>query len=147
MNLRILQEFLAFFVGLKVENLVDYDSTNVFRVWVDQLKKVIRTRDVTFDSSTKYDPAEPSSIAMIMEETPDFIETIDLGMKPQVDLGIIDEIDHNLRSSDFGVNDEPAGADSAIPSNQKARSPSLTGFYPTPEATPAPKTPTPSPTY
>ena len=36
--------------------LVGWDSTNVFRVWIPSLQKVIRTRDVTFDETLKFDP-------------------------------------------------------------------------------------------
>jgi hypothetical protein len=36
--------------------LVGYDSSNIFRIWIPQDKKVIETRDVTFDESKKYDP-------------------------------------------------------------------------------------------
>jgi hypothetical protein len=36
--------------------LVGWDSTNIFRIWVPTLQKVIRTRDVTFDETTMYNP-------------------------------------------------------------------------------------------
>jgi hypothetical protein len=36
--------------------LVGYNSSNIFRIWVPQDKKVIETRDVTFNESMKYDP-------------------------------------------------------------------------------------------
>lgn len=38
--------------------LVGWDSTNIFRIWIPSLQKVIRTRDVTFDESSKYDPKQ-----------------------------------------------------------------------------------------
>ena len=39
--------------------LVGYDSTNIFRVWVPQKRKVIRSRDVIFDEDKRYDPNQP----------------------------------------------------------------------------------------
>jgi hypothetical protein len=39
--------------------LVGYDSTNIFQIWVPSKKRVIRTRDVTFDETLFYDPALP----------------------------------------------------------------------------------------
>jgi hypothetical protein len=35
-------------------HLVGYDSTNVFRIWIPSLAKVIRTRDVTFNTKKKF---------------------------------------------------------------------------------------------
>jgi hypothetical protein len=32
-----------------------YNSSNIFRIWVPQDKKVIETRDVTFNETRKYD--------------------------------------------------------------------------------------------
>jgi len=36
--------------------LVGYDSTNIFRIWVLALSKVIRTRDVIFNKDLFFDP-------------------------------------------------------------------------------------------
>ena len=36
--------------------LVGCDSSNIFRIWVPQDKKIIVTKDVTFDELRKYDP-------------------------------------------------------------------------------------------
>ncbi|KAH0430365.1 hypothetical protein CcaCcLH18_07877 [Colletotrichum camelliae] len=38
--------------------LCGYDSTNIYRIWIPALNKVMRTRDVTFDESKLYDPRE-----------------------------------------------------------------------------------------
>jgi hypothetical protein len=35
--------------------LVGYNSTNIYRIWISSLRKVIRTRDVTFDENSFYD--------------------------------------------------------------------------------------------
>jgi hypothetical protein len=34
--------------------LLGYDSTNIYRIWVPELDRVVRTRDVVFDRSTLY---------------------------------------------------------------------------------------------
>ena len=36
--------------------LVGYESTNIFRIWIPLLEKVICTRDVTFNENVFYDP-------------------------------------------------------------------------------------------
>ncbi|KAM4066309.1 hypothetical protein HRG_012086 [Hirsutella rhossiliensis] len=35
--------------------LVGYNSTNIFRIWIPLLRKVISTRDVIFDESSFFD--------------------------------------------------------------------------------------------
>ena len=52
--------------------LVGWDSTNIFRIWIPSLQKVIRTRDVTFDESIKYSPHQvelplPQPIIEVLE--------------------------------------------------------------------------------
>jgi hypothetical protein len=36
--------------------LIGYESTNIFKVWIPQLSRVIRARDVTFDETKVYQP-------------------------------------------------------------------------------------------
>ena len=38
--------------------LMGYDSTNIFRIWILSLGKVIRTRDARFDDDSLYDPRD-----------------------------------------------------------------------------------------
>jgi hypothetical protein len=45
--------------GALIGYLVGYDSTNIFRVWIPQERKVIRSRDVIFDEDKRYDPNQP----------------------------------------------------------------------------------------
>jgi hypothetical protein len=48
--------------------LCGYDSTNIYRVWVPALNKVLRTRDVTFNEDVTYDPrTEDHSVRAIQE--------------------------------------------------------------------------------
>ena len=42
--------------------LVGYNSTNVFRVWIPSQKKVVISRDVTFDESKFYNPSYDSLV-------------------------------------------------------------------------------------
>lgn len=42
--------------------LIGYDSRNIFRIWQPPLQKVIRSRDVTFDETSKYQPNDPEQI-------------------------------------------------------------------------------------
>jgi hypothetical protein len=43
--------------------LCGYDSTNIYRIWIPSLNRVLRTRDVTFNEGVMYDPnAEDTSL-------------------------------------------------------------------------------------
>jgi len=48
--------------------LVGYDSTNIFRIWVPALSKVIRTRDVTFNEDLFFDPKSEDLTAQLVAE-------------------------------------------------------------------------------
>ncbi|KAG7110478.1 hypothetical protein HYQ44_010868 [Verticillium longisporum] len=61
--------------------LCGYDSTNIYRIWVPQLKKVLRTRDVTFDESTVYKDAQSPEPAVTQE----LFSTLDLPITNDVD--------------------------------------------------------------
>lgn len=47
--------------------LVGYSSTNIFLIWVPSQRKVIRTRDVTFDEDSYYRPHEIDVAQLITE--------------------------------------------------------------------------------
>ncbi|SLM34143.1 Ribonuclease H-like domain [Lasallia pustulata] len=50
-----------------IGHLVGYDSTNIFRIWIPSQRKIIRTRDVTFDETAFYQPGEPDLHQLIRE--------------------------------------------------------------------------------
>jgi hypothetical protein len=63
----------------QVGYLVGYNSTNIYRIWVPRLKRVIVTRDVTFDETKVYDPSYEASILEIdLQKTVQVIELPDL---------------------------------------------------------------------
>ena len=39
-----------------ISYLVGYQSTNIFKVWIPTLSRVIAARDVTFDETKQYEP-------------------------------------------------------------------------------------------
>ena len=41
---------------VSIGHLVGYDLTNIYRIWIPSLCKVIWTRDVIFDETLFYDP-------------------------------------------------------------------------------------------
>lgn len=49
--------------------LVGYEGTNIFRIWIPQKRKVIRTRDVTFNEEKLYDP-QPFMEELLRESSP-----------------------------------------------------------------------------
>lgn len=52
--------------------LIGYESTNIWRVWLPEQKRVLRTRDVVFDESEKYDPAQAS----LEEKNPELTQAV-----------------------------------------------------------------------
>jgi hypothetical protein len=61
-----------------IGHLVGYDSTNIYRIWIPSLRKVIRTRDVTFDETSFYDPKGQDIDYLLREALEDTIQTISL---------------------------------------------------------------------
>ena len=47
--------------------LVGYDSTNIYRVWVPSLRRIIRTRDVIFNDDVFYDPHDIDAGQLLQE--------------------------------------------------------------------------------
>jgi hypothetical protein len=54
--------------------LVGYDSTNIFKIWISSKKKVILTRDVTFNETLFYDSRKVDMAGELYEEIEDVIE-------------------------------------------------------------------------
>lgn len=69
--------------------LVGYDSTNIFLIWIPSQRKVIRTRDVTFNEDSRYRPNEIDLAQLITEP---FLtnDTLDI---PQSDFARIVDIE------------------------------------------------------
>ena len=70
--------------------LVGYDSTNIFLIWIPSQRKVIRTRDVTFDEDSSYRPNEIDLGQLINEP---FLTNDTLLNIPQSDLTGIRDIE------------------------------------------------------
>lgn len=65
--------------------LVGYDSTNIYLIWIPSRRKVIRTRDVTFDEIAFYHPGEIDQAQLLTE--PFLYDTLDI---PPMDYSIIE---------------------------------------------------------
>ncbi|OXV05135.1 hypothetical protein Egran_07097, partial [Elaphomyces granulatus] len=61
-----------------VINLVEYDSTNIFRIRVPQKRKVIRSRDVLIDENKQYNPNDPYIEEILDVSVPERRVTIDI---------------------------------------------------------------------
>jgi len=61
-----------------IGHLVGYDLTNIYRIWIPSLRKVIRTRDVTFDETSFYDPKGQDIDYLLREALEDTLQTISL---------------------------------------------------------------------
>ena len=61
-----------------IGHLVGYDSTNIYRIWIPSLHKVIRTRDVAFDRNSFYDPKGQDIDYLLRDALEDTIQVISL---------------------------------------------------------------------
>ena len=61
-----------------IGHLVGYDSTNIYRIWIPSLRKVIRTRDVTFDENSFYNPKGENIDYLLRDALEDTIQAISL---------------------------------------------------------------------
>ena len=126
----------------QVGYLVGYDSSNIFRIWVPQLHRVIRSRDVTFDESIQYRPSlaeEP-----ISQEITETVASIEIQDSDDDDT----EFMHQIRLSTAPTTPYvPGTASRTIQSSQNLKdyvSPypptqtDATGGLITPEGSPAP---------
>ena len=59
-----------------IGHLVGYNSTNIYRIWIPSLHKVIRTRDVTFDETSFYDPKGQDINYLLRDALEDTLQTI-----------------------------------------------------------------------
>ncbi|KAI1003263.1 hypothetical protein K3495_g4940 [Podosphaera aphanis] len=71
-----------------IGHLVGYESTNIFKIWIPSRNKVIKTRDVTFDEDTFYDPKDLDIGAVLRESAEDLIQTISLPEWNDNEMGI-----------------------------------------------------------
>jgi reverse transcriptase-like protein/Pol polyprotein/gag-pre-integrase-like protein len=62
--------------------LIGYEGTNIFRIWIPQKRKVIRTRDVTFNEEKLYDPRQPFMEEILRESSPTNQVTVEIPSFP-----------------------------------------------------------------
>ena len=58
--------------------LVGYESSNIYRVWIPSERKVILTRDVTFDETLFYDSKEKDLAGQLQERSETLVQTVDV---------------------------------------------------------------------
>jgi hypothetical protein len=58
--------------------LVEYNSTNIFRVWIPHQGKVISTRDVIFDEETSFDKKDLSSNKELIAHMDELVARVSL---------------------------------------------------------------------
>jgi hypothetical protein len=65
--------------------LVGYESTNIFRVWIPQLSRIISTRDVTFDETKRYQPSDTFDLVTEERVQPLEIKSLE-GIESEADI-------------------------------------------------------------
>ncbi|EDN09823.1 predicted protein [Histoplasma mississippiense (nom. inval.)] len=79
--------------------LVGYDSTNIFRIWIPHLDRVIRTRDVIFNENRRYNPDEPHIEKQLRDWVVQEVEFLDIEVQeprvgtPQQENNLCSDID------------------------------------------------------
>ncbi|KAM4067965.1 reverse transcriptase (RNA-dependent DNA polymerase) [Hirsutella rhossiliensis] len=84
--------------------LVGYNSTNIFRIWIPHLKKVISTRDVIFDELTYFDGKfeQPTLLASINE----LVQRVEIPEDQRANQEILDEESEEEEFDDFEEEEE-----------------------------------------
>jgi hypothetical protein len=120
-----------------IGHLVGYDSTNIFRIWLPSLQKVIRTRDVIFNEKEVFNPQDIDAGLLLREYIDQIIEVLDITNKK--DLQYQDRIQEG---GHFGLQNDQIEA----PEMEKQLPTSLgpEDALPTPRETPEPPTIQPS---
>jgi Reverse transcriptase (RNA-dependent DNA polymerase) len=110
--------------------LVGYDLTNIYRIWVPSIERVLHTRDVTFNDNQLYDPHD-----------------LDIGFALREEINrVVDVMETpDAESAEYEIDDEIEDLDTTVAINLTASSDTLqavekapTGYLPTPEQTPVP---------
>jgi hypothetical protein len=73
-----------------ISYLIGYESTNIFRVWISRLNKVLSSRDVIFDESRLYNPNEDTDDLHLYER--EVIEVIELPEQLHPSVGSIEQV-------------------------------------------------------
>jgi hypothetical protein len=120
--------------------LVGYESTNIFRVWVPSKKKVIKTRDVTFNEQLFYNPTEIDLASLLRREPEELVEVVEFPSDPtllseQLDLDsdLDSDIDEEILQTDLKTSSQTASK--TIIATPESDSLSM---LPTPDPTPEP---------
>ena len=50
--------------------LIGYDSTHIFRIWIPQKRKIIRSREVAIDENLRYNPNDPYIEDLLQNKVP-----------------------------------------------------------------------------
>ena len=106
-----------------IDYLVNYDSTNICRIWVLSKNRMIRTKNVFFDHTRFYDPKElnlahlltvPISIIVEVVELPKNLPSITSESIVEEDVDDIFETEKNQKVEKFAVASEiPKNAENA----------------------------------
>ena len=101
--------------------LVGYDSTNIYRIWIPSQMRVIRTRDVTFDHSRFFDPAELDVGHISAVSVEDTVEVLDMPAPSYASNDVVEEDDPD---DTIEVYSGPVGGSTAAPNQEEEEEPS-----------------------
>jgi hypothetical protein len=85
-----------------IGHLIGYDASNIFRIWIPSQRMIIRTRDVIFDESSKYDPHDIDLLQVLSEP---MIETT-FEPNQSINLSQIKELDSESENEYTGDTDD-----------------------------------------
>ncbi|EDN10858.1 predicted protein [Histoplasma mississippiense (nom. inval.)] len=122
--------------------LVGYDSTNIFRIWIPHLDRVIRARDVIFGGNRRYNPEEPHIEKQLRDWVTQEAEFLDIEVqKPRVgtsqqENNLYSDIDI-FRPDEIPPRTENVDKDSED-INKELEAQLMADILPTPDSTPEP---------
>jgi hypothetical protein len=114
--------------------LVSYDSTNIYRIWVPSIDRVLRIRDVTFDDNQLYDPHDLDIGFALREE---INRVIDIMETPDAESAEY-EIDDEIEDLDTTIATDLTASSDNPQAKEKTVKKAPTSYLPTPEQTPMP---------
>ncbi|EDN09852.1 predicted protein [Histoplasma mississippiense (nom. inval.)] len=122
--------------------LVGYDSTNIFRIWIPHLDRVIRTRDVIFNENRRYNPDEPHIEKQLRDWVVQEVEFLDIEVQeprvgtPQQENNLCSDIDI-FRPDEIPPRTENVDKDNED-INEALEAQLMADILPTPDPTPEP---------
>ena len=96
---------------IHIKFLVNYNFTNIFRVWVSHLHKVIKTRNVEFDEKSDYDFNQSHLFYELCQQMNNLTDYMNLSESESIRKDILNENEETTCSSEISSSSEKSSPD------------------------------------